>query len=359
MSKKLDLSNIKLGDPDDDSVDSGDRGDTVDSTAGDDDDAGLPVTTKGNRKGGKPADAEEAEDDAASDADDGAAGDADADDTAGEDDAEAARLAALSARRDTEDVGNQKGWVPPHRLREATQARQAAETRIRALESELAAATGGKGAADPIKEIEGKLDGLYEEVEEARAEGRTADAAKLQRQIDGFNREISEIGSVRTATARALETAHTAAYDATVEEIEAKFPELNPDSGAKVFDPELAGEVLDLARGFELSKKMSPKAALLKALTYVFKEEFLETGTAALYSGRKAAVPAKGAGATRKSEAVQRNLKASGRQPPVLSDTGKSDNRADQMKAGDYSEKDWEALPESTRARLRGDFVGA
>lgn len=366
---KLDLNNIKAGDPDDDTGDTGDRGDELESSddGGDDNDSGADdAAAKAGGKAAKPAAKKASENGAADGKGDDAAGDGDGDDADGEDDEEAARVAALAARRETDDapeVGG-KGWVPPHRLREATAGRREAEAKVAQLQAQLAAVSGGKGAPDPVKELETTLDGLYEKVEEARAEGRTADAAKMQRQIDQTNRQISEISSTRVATQRALETAHATAYDATVEEIEAKFPELNPDN-EKLFDPELAQEVLDLAAGFQHAKKLSPKAALLRALTYVFKEEYLETGTVALYAKTKKGAAAettpegKDAGTKRKAEAVQRNLKASGRQPPVLSDAGKSDSKADQMSAKDYSDEDWEKLPESTKARLRGDFVGA
>lgn len=334
----LNLGDLKHFDPEEEvDEEDVDRGDQLDGSSPDDED-------EDEDEGAEAAEAGEEE-----------ATEAKAEDTS-EADATAARTAAQSARRDAEDNVDRKDWVPPHRLREATAERKAAEARVRELEAQNIALQGSKDRPDPVGEVETELDALYNDVEEARAEGRTADAAKMQRQIDGLNRKVTEINSERVATQRALAVAQTTAYDAMVEEIETKFPELNPDN-EKYFDAELAAEVLDLARGFQHTKNLAPKAALAKALSYVFKEEYLERGTAGLYSGKPAA--AKSAPVPRKSEAVKRNLKASSRQPPVLTDTGKSDGTADQMNAGDYSEDAWEKLPEATKSRLRGDFVGA
>jgi hypothetical protein len=300
---------------------------------------------------------------------DGDGGDGAGDGADGEGGEEDPRAAGAGARR-TSDSTPRQGWVPPHRMREVSAQARAAELRVRELEQENARLTGGKDKPDPVAVLEGEIEPLYEQVEEARAEGRSRDAATLQRKIDAANRDISEIKASRTATVHALETAQKTAYDATVEEIEAKFPELNPEND-ELYDGELAQEVLDLARGLKASKGLTMQKALQKALTYVFKEEVLESGTAHLYQkageakkgepkkGAEATEAGKAAGAKRKGEAVKNNLAANGKQPPALGDAGKASNGEGTLDVKNMSQKDFDALPESTQARLRGDYISA
>ena len=367
MSKKDLVQDIKHDDNPDADENEMDFGDSLDDGVADDEEEegsgdGEKEEGDGDADGeddgaaGEEGDAEgeggeEGEEGEGADDADGA-GDGEADGEDGEDDP---RAKGLNARAGA-------AMVPSYRLRQANTARERAEARAAELEAQLAQLSGTGKSEDPVKVIDAELEQLYEQVEEARAEGRVKDAAKLQKTIDSKNREVTELRSTRIATQQALRAAEAAAYDATVSELEAKFPELNPDN-EELFDPDLADEVLDLRDGFIKAKGMKPKDALKKAIAYVFKPEVLETGTAPLYAknkeGGQKKDKAKEAGAKRKAEAVKTNIKANGRQPARMDGTGKADTKAEKLDPKTLSDKDWDALPESTLARLRGDYVGS
>lgn len=368
MSKKDLTQDIKHDDNPDADEKEMDFGDSLDDGVADDDEEeeesgdGKKEEADGDADGeddGAAGEEGAAEDEGSEESEEGegaddadGAGDGEADGEDGEDDP---RAKGLSARAGA-------AMVPSYRLRQANTARERAEARAAELEAQLAQLSGIGKFEDPVKAIDAELEQLYEQVEEARAEGRVKDAAKLQKTIDSKNREVTELRSTRIATQQALRAAEAAAYDATVSEIEAKFPELNPDN-EELFDPDLADEVLDLRDGFIKAKGMKPKDALKKAIAYVFKPEVLETGTAPLYAkskeGGQKKDKAKEAGAKRKAEAVKTNIKANGRQPPRMDGTGKADTKAAKLDPKTLSEKDWDALPESTLARLRGDYLGS
>lgn len=367
MSGKIDPADIKHDDPTvkDDDLDFGDAlGDgEEEGTEGEEDADGNAAGEADGEADGEAGEEEGKDGKDGEEADpDERAGDGEAD---GEDGEEDSREKGLSARRDGTKL------VPSFRLRQKTVELEQAEQRVRELEQKLLELSGSKKSPDPVETASAELETLYEQVEEARAEGRVKDAAKLQQQIDSKNREITEIRATRTSTKQALVVAQQQAYDSAVAEIETKFPELNPDS--EVYDPALAQEVLDLRDGFVATKKASSaKDALQRAIRYVFNDEYLETGTAHLYKKetKSAAKEAgkekdegkdkgKEKGAERKGTAVKKNLDANRRQPPVLGDAGRADSKGDKVDVAKISDADWDALPESTKARLRGDFVGA
>lgn len=331
-----------------------DFGDAAGATGEDgeegEDDADAEDAGKAGGKADEEAGEEGEEGEDADDAD--GAGDGKAD---GEDGEEDPRAKGLEAR-----TAGKGAMVPSYRLRQTQALVDKAEAKVAELTEKLAALSGGEKKADPVKAISNELETLYEQVEEARAEGRTKDAAKLQRTIDEKNREVTELRATRISTQQQLRAAEVSAYDATVAEIEAKFPELNPDNEA-LFDQALAEELLDLRDGFMKAKGMSAKDAVKKALLYVFKEEVLETGTAHLYKKGAAKDEKAGvkAGGERKAAAVKTALDANKRQPARASDSGKADSKGEAINVKNLSEKDWDALPESTLARLRGDYIGS
>lgn len=242
--------------------------------------------------------------------------------------------------------------VPISRLNAVIGQRREAEARVKQLETELKQLQGGtaKGKSDPISEINDKLETLYEEVEEARLNGKAKDAAVLQRRIDALNREIGKYEASAIAVRSSLTAAYNAAYDAYVEEIEVKFPELNPDN-EQLFDPGLASEIIELREAFQ-AKGVAPKVALQRALGYVFNDKYLETGTAHLY--QKA--PEKGKAKPKPADIVKKNLDVAKRQPANLEGTGR-DGRSAKIDVERMSDEEFDKLPESTRARLRGDYV--
>lgn len=279
----------------------------------------------------------------------------------GEGEGDGSGAAAEAGEKDEgeDDEKVDKRRVPYRRLKAVIDQRRAAEEELANAKRELAELRGGKGRPDPVKELEAGLDALYEQVEEHRAAGRTKEAAAVQRKIDITNREIQTTLSKREAAVQAVAASERAAYDTYLEEVEYTLPELNPDHSA--FDEAISTEVTQLTQAFRASG-VPLKQALKKALSYVFPEEDLRKGTYMKYEKGAAKAPEKkdtkveDAGAKRKTAAVQKAVDASKKEVDTTK-VGRDSTGEALPNLQTITLEEYEKLPESTRARMRGDFL--
>jgi hypothetical protein len=262
----------------------------------------------------------------------------------GEESDDAAGAAAKAAAKNEKDLSKQK--VPYHRMQAQVEARKEAERRALEAERRLAELEGTKGNPDPVKERQTELGDLYEKVEELRVKGESKEAARVQRQIDEIKDEISEIKAERVAQKHSAAAAQKAAYDAFVEEVELKLPELDPDNDH--FDADVYDEVTGLTKDF-LKAGYSPKKALQKALALAVPEERL-TGKSAVKEE-----PKKDVAAERKQGAVKKAIDTVKKQPASTNGLGKDSTKSAVPDVSRMSQDEFEKLPEATQARLRGD----
>lgn len=231
--------------------------------------------------------------------------------------------------------------VPYKRFARQRDARVSAEERAAAAESKLAEIEANKSKAvrDSIQETTDKLNEMYEQVEEARAEGRTKDASKLQQQIDGIRDKLTRNQAAHFAAKAAVDESNLRVYNAQVRELEAYDPRFDKDS--EEHDPDLVEEVSDLVEAYE-ARGMAAPEALRKAAKTVLREDPFAGGKA---RSLKKAQP-------RKTD-VLGNLKAAKKQPAEEPSTLRE--RSGKIDVSKMSEKDFDALPESKIRQLRGD----
>jgi hypothetical protein len=245
------------------------------------------------------------------------------------------------------------------RLRKALDQRDNTRTENDALKARLAAvearleAVAKKSeppAVDPAKELSTKIDDLYEKVEEARADGDSKLAAKLQRELDTANREMIRLETRKDTQQLTAEQRENIVYDTMLDAIEAADPRVVKDSDE--FDQKLVTRLNRTVKGYEATG-MSPTAALREACDVVLgfdptqpkkpeakKEEEVEKKPAAKAEAKKVD--------------VKKNVETSKKQPPDMSTRGvnKDDVTID---VAALSDEDFEKLPEATKAKLRGD----
>lgn len=223
---------------------------------------------------------------------------------------------------------------------EARREREALESRIAALE----AATKGKAEeeADPVAEIEAKLDALYKQVEEFRADAKTDDAAKTQREIDRLNRQLATLEAQHTATEVVQHSSATSSYARMLQAVEARVPELNPDH--EDYDEDLENEIAFQVDAFE-GKGLSRARALQRAVFLTFRVDVTKPPE----EKKEEPKPAK-----KKTTDVKGNMEKAAKQGPDLTKTGvsKDDVPIDTAK---LSAEDLRALPKEVLSRLRGD----
>jgi hypothetical protein len=158
--------------------------------------------------------------------------------------------------------------------------------------------------------------------------------------------------------------------DMLIDSLEEKYPQLV--EGNDEYDEGLVEEISDLRSAFE-AKGLASSDALKKAVKYALRDA--GTGSSGAQIDRDVEAAAKdadkaadkaadkgkkeAAAAARKAEAVRRNLATAGKQPADLNKTPGLDSH----KAGGggtdsvskMTEEDFDALPEATKRKLRGD----
>jgi hypothetical protein len=205
--------------------------------------------------------------------------------------------------------------------------------------------------------------------QKALDDGDTKKAAELLNEVRRLDRQVAAIESSEAAARSQAIAVEQVRLDMLIDSLEEKYPQLRQD--ADEYDEDLVDEIQDLRTAFEATG-MASSAALRKAVKYALRDA--DTGVSAKEIDKDVDAAAKDAdkeadkaekaeqrGRERKAEAVKRNLKMAGKQP---ADTGKAPGLDSQKLGGGVdgksvpamSEEDFDALPESKKAQLRGDY---
>ena len=201
---------------------------------------------------------------------------------------------------------------------------------------------------------------LEEQVKELRAQERKAlisgdedKAAALSEQADRMNRQIA-IEQSRDMSVQAKEMAREEIrWDLTIERIESEYPAL--DEKSDEFDQDLTDDVVDKMNGYMKRDKLPRSEALLKAVKYVLSRQQTTTND----EGEKKGLD-RGQSKDRKEAAVAKNIDASKRQPASLNKVGADSDKNGKLALPEVegmTYEEFEALPEATRAKMRGDAV--
>jgi hypothetical protein len=249
---------------------------------------------------------------------------------------------------DAKGKGSKNEVIRLNKMREQRDAARAAQAALEArlAEVEKTKAPAKDAAPDPIEALNTEIDDLYEKVEEARADNDIKLAAQLQRQLDSKNREVLRIEAERIASKTTSQATENVRYDAMLEQYEAAYSILDPKSDD--FDPK-AVQALEYYVGLHEKGGMTPTKALRQTVQLLF-----------------GAPPAKqeAKGDDKKPEDKKPPVKKSDakkaadtqkRQPPDAADRG-NNNDDTSIKVSGLSEEDFEKLPETKKAQLRGDF---
>jgi len=227
---------------------------------------------------------------------------------------------------------------------------EAAERRAEELEKQAAQVTRSLDVDKAVADV--AL--LRKDERKALLDGDEDKAAQLSAQADRLNRQIAiaESGELTgQAKDQALEDIR---FEMTLERLEDKYPTLVATH--EDYDQDLVDDILDKQRGLIERQRLSPSKALAKATETVMKRQ-----APAPETEEKTGLAAAQTGEPRKAAAVAKNLDAAARQPGSLNETGLDSDKAGQTKvtpaASAMTLEEFEALPEATRAKMRGDFV--
>lgn len=275
--------------------------------------------------------------------------------TAAEEKAEADEAAALAKDdkpRDKEGKFSKEISIPKGRVDEMVRnerlGREAAERRTVELENMLRQTDRGVETGKIEQEI------LAFEQDHAKAilDGNAEKAAELAGKIR-INERIIQNASNTQMTAQAKDQAREEIrLDLTIEKLEAQYPQLT--QGTESFDQDAVDMVLASQKMYIDRDRMSPSAALALAAEKVMSKLSAPTEKVENSGLGKAKV------ADRKEAQVDKNIKTAAAQPANMKDSGMDADKkgmTDNIDPTKLSTSEFDALPEATKSRLRGDTV--
>jgi hypothetical protein len=271
--------------------------------------------------------------------------------------AEAAKAEALGKPRDengkfTKKEKEEGNRIPKERFDEAVgkerAAREAAEARAAAAEARVKQE---EKAAD-----QGKYDAYIEDLEKQHSklllDGESEKASGVMKQIRMAERELARMESdsnIAQATSKAVEQVR---WDAAVATLEAAHPMLNPDS--EEYDQDMTDIVIAEQHRLMQTQNMPASKALLTAANKIVVKFGKASTDGVKAAGLSAAKPG-----DRKAEQVAKNLAASKAQPGSMKATGRDSDKGGNLEhdGKNITKAELDAMPEATKARLRGDFL--
>ena len=126
------------------------------------------------------------------------------------------------------------------------------------------------------------------------------------------------------------------------------------DRNAEEFSEEMTNEVVELRDAF-IMKGYEAVDALSKAVRYVVKDHDLDTDDQKVPSLAGTAV--KSDELAKKRSQVSKKLRAADAQPPSLPGESSSSHGEKRFDLSSMTEEEFDALPEATLKRLRGDII--
>jgi len=252
---------------------------------------------------------------------------------------EKGRFAGIPKARFDEAVGKER------------EAREAAERRAIELERQLVERQQTVGITQEIEKIETSISELETKYQGLLIDGESAQAAEVMRQIRHSERQIARIEAQQDAAQTTNQILEAERFELAVAKIEAEHHELNPQS--ETYDGELVEMILDRQSRL-VQQGLAPSKALAEATGFVLRRAARETPAEPEQGLAAAKAP------DRKAAQVAKNLEAQKQQPPSMKDVGMDSDKLGEKGLPNISQmtlEEFEALPESTRARMRGDML--
>jgi len=235
---------------------------------------------------------------------------------------------------EVEEEPRQGGMIPKHRYDSAASRAREAERELAELKASMEPVVEKEVKADPYTDLDLRL-------EQARADGEIQTAADINREIRDLERSEREAELDSRSRQTSENTRESIRLDDTISSINTQHPSLDAESDT--YDQSTVDEVIRLQHAF-VSTGASPTEALKDAVGYVMGSAVVEDTKAP---------------AAKRTTDVKRNVDTEQKQPPELDkvgfdsdSTGKKESIPNVM---ELSEEEFDALPEATKRKMRGD----
>ena len=214
--------------------------------------------------------------------------------------------------------------------------------------------------ADTAKD-EAKIGELEEKYNKHLADGEVKEATALMKEIRTIERGISDRTRREEIAAVEERTVERMRFDTTVSQLEAAYPQINPDHES--YDTEVVKEVLEM-QGAWVKTGLLPSLALQKAVKYVLKPATAAQVVATELKKEDDAADAKDpdGAAERKAAATAKAVDAANKQPANVAKIGLDSDKAgggavDAKAVMKMSQADFAKLGEEELSKLRGDAL--
>jgi hypothetical protein len=231
-----------------------------------------------------------------------------------------------------------------NRLRSEREAREAAERRAQELEARL----GQVSRNEDVQKIEQLIVAAEKMHAKLLLDGEHEKAAETMRDIRLMERQVAIQQASHMSTQAKDQAREEIRMELAIERLEASHPELNPQHES--YNQELVDDVIGWQQVLIQRNRLSPSVALAKAV-----EKVMSKG-APVPEGPKAGLAA----ASRKDDQITKNLATDKAQPPSMKDAGMDSDKTGVTgvpRISDLTPEQYDALPESTKAKLRGDVL--
>lgn len=253
-----------------------------------------------------------------------------------------------------EKVRDDKGrFIPKSRfddaVRKEREGRELAERRLNELQTQLKQ---NQRQVD-TGELETQIKGLEKQYTKLVLQGDEDAASEIMSQIRLKERTIATQEAGHLSLQAKEQAREEIRVDTAIERIEATYPELR--EGTDEYDQDIVDLVLAAQQANIHDRRMTPSMALVKATETVMSKISRKAADEPEKKGLAAAAGA----ADRKAAQVDKNIAAAKAQPASLKGVGEDSDKAGISSKIAYAKltaDEREALPEATRARLRGDF---
>lgn len=259
--------------------------------------------------------------------------------------------------------------IPKGRLdevvRKARERERADQERVDALQREIRELNARAArAAKPedkfdVPKAQARMKELIAAHSVAVIDGHAKEATAAMEEMTALSAKIAEETTAQSSAAARFQAAEEIRIEMVLDALEAKHPELK--QGDEKFDEELSKAVYEEAVNIQAGRRVPFSKALQLAAPKVFAARELEALRAEVETlkkgGTKPETEVDEAG--KRKTNVEKNVKVSGKQPPATGAAGadhdKGGERPQNVKVSSISPEEYDALPEATKARLRGD----
>lgn len=250
----------------------------------------------------------------------------------------------LPLAAEAEEKAPKSPMVPKSRLDEVLAKQKALQKQVDDM----------KAAAEKPAEAPEEYDFDAKEIEYQQLvlDGEAEKAVALRKEIRGAEKAQIEWEMEQKMGQTVQQSQQATALQQAAAEMEAAFPVF--DQNSDQFNEDYTNEVVELRDAF-IIKGYDPVDALGKAVNYVVKDRGLDSETPD--ESALAAPQQKVEQTAKKKATVAKKLKAAASQPPELEGEGSSSRGENVVDFGAMSEDEFDALPEATLRRLRGDIV--